>query len=156
MVEPVGRQGLGRGRGRRLAHQAAQHGVDQPLERPGGPALLGEIDGCGYRRMVGHVHVQELRGAQAQDAPHHFGRRLFQAGVQRELERAAPAKHGQGQGAGEGAVARVERRQRRRGHRVLQSAAAIERRLHHFQRRATGGEAGGVLGCGTGGGGFRR
>ncbi|MGY2931232.1 hypothetical protein ACVWZ6_000834 [Bradyrhizobium sp. GM6.1] len=106
-----------------LAGAAAQHGVDEAGIARGAPVGLheanGEIDG----RVIGHVHPEDLGGADQQRALRARrvgGNALVEQAGQHMAERAEPAQHGGDQAAHQRAVAVGERLQSGMG------AAAVE------------------------------
>ncbi|EEF26733.1 conserved hypothetical protein, partial [Ricinus communis] len=121
-----GRRIVGRGS---VAQQAAQHGVDQALERAAGLVGPGQLDAGGHGREGGHVEEEGLGRAQAQQIAHAWRRFLAELSGQGPVDRSQAAQGGHGEGAREGALTRLQGAESvgRRG--LVEAAAARKGRV---------------------------
>ena len=131
-----------------VAQDAAQHPVDQALERSGGLGPLGQPHGGVHRREGRRVEIERLDDAQPEQHHDRLGRLLGQARLQPRIDRAQPAQQGHGQHSGEGAVARLQLGKRRLLHSLFQPAATVERRLGQAEGGFARGEAAGEFAFG--------
>ena len=112
-----------------IAQQAAQHGVDQALERAAGLVGAGQFHRGGHGGEGRHLQIEGLGRAESQQMHHAIRRRLLQLGSQGAVDRAQMAQDGHGQGAGERALTRFQETETvgRRG--FVDAAATRKRRL---------------------------